>query len=160
MARFMRKGINRWYFVPTISNKTAPTAVEINAGTDLTDAIAEVSGFTFTNTAINVPDMGTAFVKKIPGEDSTEDSSITFYEDKTTNPIRTALAKNTVGYVVIFSTGIADVIPPLAVAAADKCEVWGVVVASNARRYSVDNVAAQYVVAFTTTDPPVEGTVA
>lgn len=150
MARFMRKGITKVYFVPTITNKTAPTAAQVTAGTALTAQIAEISGFTFSNSPIQTPDMATKFVSQIPGEDTTEDSSITFYEDKSSNPIRTALAKDVNGYIVIFSAGTAGASP----AAADKCEVWPVTISSNARKFSAGNEAAQYEVRFATTDEP------
>lgn len=156
MARFMRKGITKVYFCPTIATPTAPTTAEITAGTALTGQVAELNGFTFSNAPIDVPDLSSAFVKKIPGEDTVEDSSIVFYEDKTTNPISTALAKGTVGFVVIFYAGTAGSNP----AAADKCEVWGCIIASNSRRYTAGNEAAQYEVVFTLTDPPVAATVA
>lgn len=156
MARFMRKGITKVYFVPTIATPTAPTAAEITAGTSLTGQIAEINGFTFTNSPIDVPDMSSAFVKKIPGEDSVEDSNMSFYEDKTSNPIRTALAKGTVGYIVIFPAGTAAANP----AVADKAEVWGCIIASSSRQYTAGNEAAQYRVVFTLTDPPVDATIA
>jgi hypothetical protein len=143
MARFMRKGTTRLYMVPTIASAALiPTAAEVNAGTRLDTQVAELSGFTFANNPISTPDMSTSFVSQVPGEDATEDSSMTFYEDKVSNPIRTALAKGTNGYVVIFPAGIAGATP----AAGDKCDVWPVTVASNARQYTADNEAAKYMV--------------
>jgi len=151
MARFMRKGITQFWFVPTIASATlVPTAAEVNAGTRLDTQLAEVAGFTFTNSPINAPDMSSAFVSQIAGEDSTENSSLTFYEDKTTNPISTAQSKGTNGYIVIFKAGLAGATP----AAGDKADVWPVQVASNAPQYTADNEAAKYMVAYTTTAPP------
>jgi hypothetical protein len=152
MGRFMRKGVTKVYFVPTIADTEGPTVAEITAGTPLTTAIAEITGFSFTNNPINTPDMGSSFVSKIPGEDTTDDSTITFYEDKITNPIRTALSKNTAGYIVIFGAGIAGATP----AAADKADVWPVTVSSNSKVYTVDNDAAKYAVGFANTAPPSE----
>lgn len=153
MARFMRKGTTKVRFVPTIAALAAMTTAEATAGTDLTPQTAELNGFTFTNSPIETPDMATAFVSKIPGEDTVEDSSIVFYEDKTTNPIRTALTKNTVGNIVIYYAGTAGLNP----ASTDKYEAWPIIVASNARRYTAGNEAAQYAVMFTNTAAPVEG---
>lgn len=151
MARFMRKGITRVYWVPTIASATlVPTTAEVTAGTRLDTQIAEFNGFSFANNPIQVPDMSTAFVSNIAGEDSVADSSLTFYEDKTSNPIYTLLAKGTNGYVVIFPLGIAGVNP----AAADKADVWPAQVASNARQYTAGNEAAQYVVTFAPTAAP------
>lgn len=151
MSRFMRKGVARVYFVPTIASGTlAPTVAEVTAGTRLDQQAAEINGFTFENNPIQTPDMSTTFVSQIGGEDSTEDSSITFYEDNTTNPIKTALAKGTAGYIVFFFKGLAGASP----AAADKVDVWPVVVTSSARMYTADNEAAKYLVKFAASSPP------
>jgi hypothetical protein len=154
MARFMRKGKSKVYWVLTISNKSAPSTAEITAGTALQASIAEINGFTFQNNPIDVPDMGSAFVSKIMGEDTVEDSNIVFYEDDTATTIPTALAKGTAGHIVIFYKGTAGASP----AASDKCEVWPVTVSSQARLYTTGNEAAQYRVSFANTGEPVAGT--
>lgn len=156
MARFMRKGIARFYWVPTIASLTAPTVAEITAGTELTSQMGEITGFTFANNPIDTPDMANAFVSKIPGEDSVDTSSFRFYEDRTSNPIRTVLAKNSTGYIVIFPAGTAGASPAIA----DKAEVWPVTVASNARAYSAGNEAAAYNVVLSNTAPPKDAVVA
>lgn len=156
MPRFMRKGRTKIFFVPTIASLAAPTAVEVNAGTQVDVQLAEINGFNFANTAIDTPDMATSFVSKIPGEDTVGDSNMSFYELTTTNPISTALAKGSVGYIVIFPGGLAGAIP----AAADKAEVWPTIVASNSKQYTVGNEAAKYQVVFTNTAAPVAATLA
>jgi hypothetical protein len=150
----MRKGITKVYFVATIASLTAPTTAEVTAGTRLDTQLAEINGFEFANNPIDTPDMSAAFVSKIPGEDAVSDSSLVFYEDKTSNPIATALAKNVVGNIVIFYGGTAGVSPALG----DKCEVWPIIVGSNAKKYTTGNEAAQYAVVFTNTAAPVAGT--
>ncbi len=151
MARFMRKGKTRFYYAPTIASAAlVPTTAEITAGTRLDVELNEVNGFTFANSPIQVPDMSTSFVPNIPGEDSVEDSNLTFYEQDTTNTIMTTLAKGVVGYIVIFYKGIAGAAP----AAADKCDVWPIQVASSARQYTADNEAAKYQVVFAPTAVP------
>lgn len=156
MARFMRKGKTKVYWVLTIASLAAPTAAEVNGGTPLHTDLSEINGFTFQNNPIDVPDMSTAFVKKIMGEDTVEDSNLVFYEDDTATTITTALAKGTAGNVVFFYKGTAGASP----AAADKCETWPSTVASNARQYSVGNEAATFRVSFANTAAPVAGTVA
>ncbi len=146
----MRKGRTKIWWVLTIATPTAPTAAEVNAGTRIDTALAEINGFTFANTPIETPDMATTFVSKIPGEDTVGDSNMTFYEDTTTNPISTALAKGAIGNVVIFYVGTAGASP----AAADKAEVWPSIVASNAKQYTTSNEAAKYMVTFTNTAAP------
>ncbi len=154
MARFMRKGKTKVFWVLTIATPASPTAAEVNGGTNLTPSIAEINGFTFSNNPIDVPDMASAFVSKIMGEDTVEDSSIVFYEDDTTTTIQTALAKGTAGNIVIFYKGTTGANP----AAADKAEVWACTVASNARLYTTANEAAQFRVGFANTSAPVSAT--
>src|SRR5262252_3737665 len=151
MVRFMQKGITRFYFVPTIASTTlTTTTAEVTAGTRLDTQLGEVSGFAFANNPITTPDMSSTFIPNIPGEEKADDSSLKFYEDKTTNPIRTALAKGTVGFVCIFATGVAGAAPAIA----DKCDVWPIQIASNVRGYSAGNEASMYTVSFAMTAVP------
>lgn len=155
MARFMRKGVTKVYWAVTLASPSAPTVANMVAAVVLHTQLSELNGFNFTNTPIDTPDMASAFVSKIPGEDTVGDSSMVFYEDTLTNPIKTALAKNTVGFVVLFPTGLAGSTPAIA----DKTDVWPAIVASNSRRYSAGNESALYEVVFTCTAPNVEGAV-
>lgn len=149
--RFMRKGTTRFYYVPTIASASlVPTAAEVNAGVRLDPEIAEVQGFSFENQTIRTPDMASAFVSQIAGEDSTEDSSLTFYQRKGTDALRAAQSKGTVGYIVIFYSGVAGATP----AAGDKADVWPINIASNSKMYTADNEAAKYRVRYVLTDPP------
>lgn len=151
MARFVQKGNTKVWWVPTIASALlVPTTAEVTAGTDLTPQVSDMAGFTFSNNPIDTPDMSQALITKIPGEDAIDDSSFTFYEDKTTNPIKTLLAKGTNGYVVIFGTGIAGAAP----AAADKADVWPAQVSSNARQYNAGNEASKYLVKLAPTKAP------
>lgn len=151
MARYMQKGTTKLYFVPTIASATlAPTAAEVNAGTNMTPQINEITGFSFANDTIETRDMSSTFVSNIPGEDAAEDSSLVFYEDKTSNPIKTAVAKGTTGYVCIFFKGTAGASP----AAGDVCDVWPVQVAANVRQYTAANEAAMWRAEFAVTATP------
>lgn len=153
MARFMRKGITRFYLVTTIaSGSLVPTAAEVNAGTRLDTQLAEINGLSFENNPIEVPDMASAFVAQIGGEDKAADTSLTFYEDKVSNPIKTAQPKGYVGFIVVFYSGIAGGTP----AAGDKCDVWPTTVTSNSRQYTAGNEAAKYMVKYAMTAPPGE----
>jgi hypothetical protein len=159
MPRFMRKGRTKVFFIPAAAAPAALTVAEITAGDELTPELAEMNGFTFSNSPIMVPDMDNAYTSQIGGEDTAAESSLTFYEKTggdAANPIRVALAKDTPGFVVIVPEGLAGATP----AAGDDYEIWPAVVTSNARTYTVANEAAQYAVSFSITSPPSEGTVA
>lgn len=153
MARFNRKGTTKILFLETIAAPTMiPTSTELTAGTDYTDQINAIEGFSISNTPIETPDMASTFVSKIDGDDSAEDSSLTFYEDDTLADIETDLAKGTAGFVVILSKGNT---------AGDKgMDVYPVKVASNSKAYTTDNEAAKITVQFVITDrPALNGTV-
>lgn len=150
-VRFLRRGVTKVFFVPTIASPAAPTATEVNAGTNLTATVADIAGFTYTNQAIATPDLGDNFDAKVPGVDSTQDSTLHIYEKRTTNTGRTTLAKGTAGYFVILFAGTAGATP----AAADKCDVWPVISAGTPRDYSMTE-AAKWHVALTVTGRPNE----
>lgn len=147
MARFNRKTLTRIMFLPTVaSTALLPTRAEITGGTDYTDQINAVDGWSIENQPIETPDMGSTFVSKIDGDDSAADSSLTFYEDSTADDIESDLAKGTSGYMAIFSKGD--------VAAAKGLDVFPVKVASCSKAYTADNEAAQITVQFVITDRP------
>lgn len=151
MARFSQRGITRVYYVPTIASATlVPTTAEVTAGTRLDTQLTEVNGFAFKNNPIQTPVISDSYTAQVPGEDTSDASSFKFWEDKTTNPISTVLAKNVNGYIVFFRRGIAGGAP----AAGDKCDVWPITVAGNNPAYSAGNEASSYMVDFALTLPP------
>lgn len=150
MSRYFRRGTTKIYYAPSIANLDAPTVAELAAGTELGCEVADIAGFAFKNSPIDVPDMCSTFVKNIPGEDKADASSMTFYEDDASNPIKSLLAKAVEGFVVFFPYGVTGGSP----AAGDDCEVWPISVASNTREWKAGNEAAKFMVEFTITDVP------
>src|SRR5262245_55724782 len=104
-VRYVPEGTRKVYFVATIATYTAPTRAELNAGTDLSDEIAEMSGFTVTSDQAEVPDMASRFTGKIPGRITADDSSIRFYASSNSNDVRSVLPRDTAGYVVCLWEG-------------------------------------------------------
>lgn len=147
MPRFSRRGKSKIHFVPTIADPSAPTRIEIDAGTHLTPEIAAVAGFSFSNSPIPTPDLDTTFTTTIPGEDTAADSSLTFYDDDTTggSTIRTAMVKGTTGYIVLMPVG--DV-------ASERCEVWPVESTGVADEWTAGNDPARFTVSFGITAVP------
>lgn len=147
MAKYFRRsdGQTFWAFVPAISNPAAPTSAEINAGTNLTLRICDISGFTYKNKPIETPDLASAFVSTIPGEDQADDSELTFYDDSASMALWTALAKGTGGYMVI---------SPYAKATASKCRVWQVVSTGPNDELKLDATAAKFMVGFSVASRP------
>lgn len=153
MPRFMRKGITKAKYIPTIAAYATtgiPTTAEATAGTNLHTDLAEINGFAFSNQTIPTPDMASDFVSNIPGENTTDDSNMVFWEDKTSNPIKTALAKGVTGYIGIYYAGWAGA----NAASGDKLDIWPIIVAANNRTYTAANEGAQYRVDFATNGLP------
>lgn len=136
-VRFIRRGVSKVYWVPTIANINAPTATEVNAGTNLTPQLAELSGFSYTNQPVAAGDWGDNFDPKVVGLDQAADSTVQIYEKRVTNNLRSVLAKGTAGNLVIFFAGLAGTTP----AAGDKCDVWPCTSAGTPRDYTAADAA-------------------
>jgi hypothetical protein len=94
------------YWLTTIASyATAVTRAEINAGIDLTNEIASITGLTVTSASTETPDLSTRFTAKIPGRITADDSSISFYASSTSADVRTVLPRDTVGYIVHLPEG-------------------------------------------------------
>ncbi len=104
--RYIPPGTRKVYWLTTIASyATAVTRAEINAGTDLTNEIAEMSGFSVTSASTETPDLSTRFTAKIPGRITADDSSISFYASSTSADVRTVLPRDTAGFVIILPEG-------------------------------------------------------
>lgn len=116
--RYFAVEISKAYFLPAIADAATgiPTRAEITAGTDLTDEIADLSGWQQTSGSIAIPDFGHRFVGSIPGRKSVADSTITFHADLAGVDIRSVLAEDQTGFVVFADGGdvptyLADAFP-------------------------------------------------
>lgn len=135
MARFFRRGVSRVYF-------NATSAI---GGTELTNSIAEIAGFQLSNSPIATPDLQSTFTKTIIGEDTTDTSTITFYDDDTASAIRTALAKGNAGFIMLV---------PYGVGTGKRYESWPVRSTGVNDEWTVGNDPARFVVGFAVTDVP------
>jgi hypothetical protein len=105
-VRYIPPGTRRIYWLTTIASyATAVTRAEINAGIELTNEIASMSGFTVTSDSTETPDLSGRFVSKIPGRIKADDSSMSFYASSTSADVRTVLPRDTAGYVIILPEG-------------------------------------------------------
>jgi hypothetical protein len=150
MGKFFRRGVTKVRFLPAVANSSAPTAPEIAAGTDITPALAGMSGFQLSNAPIAVPNMQDVFTPQIPGEDTVADSSLEINDDNASSTIRTALAKGTSGFVLL---------QPYGATSAKRCEVWPVTVTGFNDVYSVDNTPAKSMAGFAVTATPTQNAV-
>ena len=104
-TRYIPPSVRKFYFVPTIATQASPTRAELNAGTDLSDEIAEVSGFTVTSAAVEVPDLSSRFTAKIPGRITADDSSVRCYASSNSNDVRSVLPRDTAGFILALWEG-------------------------------------------------------
>lgn len=146
MARFLRRGKARVYFLPSVAGAN-PTTLEIDAGTNLTARIADMAGWQLESAPIATPDMGSRFESSIPGGQSVAASSLTFYADDaaSADSIKTALKVDTAGFIYIQHAGpgvgrTADLFPSR--------------VSAVGNEYSTGNDPARFAVNFAITAPP------
>lgn len=144
MARFFRRGLSQLFYLPAwaVAN---PTTLEIGAGTELTDSVQGITGFQFQNTPIATPDLGSTFTSTIGGEDTTQNPSITFYDDAASTTIRAALAKGTAGFLAFMPYG--DV-------TTKRVERWPIISTGVNDAWSTGNEAAMFTVSFAITSVP------
>ena len=149
MSRYFRRGKTRLWFLPTIAAGTGiPTTTEIIAGTELTGAINNIKGFSFVAELIDTPDMASPFTSRIPGADKVDDSNMMIYLDDSANPLRTLLAQDVSGYIVIndFKTGVPAI--------ADKVDVWKTRITGTAKQYDMASNPALWSPDFAILAPP------
>ncbi len=154
-ARYYHVGTTTVYWLLAVANpQAAPTRLEINAGTDLSRVtgggdsgdIAAMAGWTTTSANVGTPDIRSRFVGSVPGRITAEDSSITFYLDPAGQDVRTVLARDDTGFVLVCwggdATGrLADLFP---------------VRVSNIPKSFGDDQAVQTTVGFAITRAPTE----
>jgi hypothetical protein len=104
-TRYARFGVTRVVYAPACANIASPTRAEINAGTDLSNEVSEISGFQVTSNFIDTPDLGTSFTAKVAGRTSADDSSITMYASVNSVDVRTLLPRGTTGFLMWFDEG-------------------------------------------------------
>ncbi|MEU8278244.1 hypothetical protein ACFYOK_37245 [Microbispora bryophytorum] len=146
-TRYFNPETSKLYWVPAIADKTAPTRSELNAGTDVSRAVADVNGWMVSSEMIDVPDMGSRFISKIPGRISANDSSVTYYMDRAGIDAREVMPRDAEGYVVWLDGG--DV-------AGRKCDVFPVTVSSHGKSRSAGAEPARLTIAYAITSEPAE----
>jgi hypothetical protein len=103
--RYISPEVAKTYFVPTIADLTAPTRLEIDAGTDLTAEIAAMTGWEVSADRVAVPDLGTRFTGRISGRVNPGDAQIVFYASQDTADVRDLLARGDAGHIWIGDGG-------------------------------------------------------
>jgi hypothetical protein len=108
ITRYYAVGVTEVLFCATIANTAAPTFAELDAGTDISDEVADWSGWSVSTNFIDTPTLGTRFTAQLPGRISAESSSITVYADRLSVDLRDLMPRDTTGYIVIADGGLAS----------------------------------------------------
>lgn len=146
-SRFFRPGVTKCYWVPTIANISAPTRAELNAGTDISKDIADISGWMVSGQKIDTPDLNSRFVSNIPGLTSADESAITTYAGDTGSDARSLMPRDASGNIVWLDGG--DV-------AGRKMDVFPVRVLSVGKVRSMGSEAARLTFQYAITSEPAE----
>lgn len=154
--RYTPDEIIQFLWCPTITNKSAPTAAQIAAGTDFTGIIQAAPEMTFAATSIESPDYGSRFTKKFEGRYSVEDLTFVLYKgDAVADP------EEVFGALMIQGAdGFLVRIHPVNQAkgskiAGGKAEVWPVSVLVSSVNNPPPGEQVKRTVTFTVTDTPV-----
>jgi hypothetical protein len=145
-TRYVRYGLTRVVYALTVSNYLSPTRGEINAGTDLSNEVSEISGFQVTAEFVDAPDLATSFTSKIPGRTTADDSSITMYASSNSVDVRTLLFRGVTGYLMWFDEGDTP---------GRKYDIYPITVGSQAKDRSLDD-PARIVISVAITRVPAE----
>jgi hypothetical protein len=146
-SRFFRPGITKVSWIVSIANIASPTRLELNAGSDLSKDVADISGWMVSGQKIDTPDLNSRFVSNIPGLTSADESAITFYAGETGADVRTLMPRDTAGYIVWLDGG--DV-------AGRKMDVFPVRVLSVGKVRSMGAEAARLTIQYAVTSEPAE----
>jgi len=115
-TRYYAPLVTKIWFLPAIAAATlAATRLELTAGTDLSDEVADIAGWTVTGEDVPTPGLN-PFTGNVPGRTSVDASSITFYADELGVDVRGVLTPGLSGFIVIadagdVATGVMDVFP-------------------------------------------------
>jgi hypothetical protein len=146
-SRFFRPGITKCYWVVSIANISAPTRLELNAGSDLSKDILDISGWMVSGQAIATPDLNSRFVGNIPGLTQADESSISFYQGVNGTDVRSLMPRDTNGHIIWLDGG--DV-------AGRKMDVFPVRVLSLGNPRTMGAEAARLVIQYSVTTEPAE----
>ncbi|NCT90254.1 hypothetical protein GXB85_04705 [Cellulomonas sp. APG4] len=144
--RFFAPEISVVTFVPTIASAAlAYTRIELDAGTNLTQEIADLSGWQLTGGEIPTPDLGSRFTSSIPGRQTADASSLTFYADLAGDDVRTVLTQGLNGFMIFMDGGDVPTQPS---------DVFPCRVNTVGKVRSVGDAAHQLTIGFTITRKP------
>jgi hypothetical protein len=146
-TRYIHPGVTRVVFTSTVSNINAPSRAEINAGTDLSNEVAEADGWEVSSNNVDAPDLGRVFTAKVIGRTSAGDPTLSMYASTNGADVRGLLPRGTAGFMLLMWGG--DV-------TGNKMDVYPVRVSANPKPLGTTDDPARVGVAFAVTSQPAE----
>lgn len=153
-TRFIPSNYSKVLILPAVSSLAAPTRSEINAGTILcspgnttVNGLIAINGLETQPNDIAGPDANSLEDKMYKGRKTLPTATLEFWDNSTgTSSIRTALAEDTTGYLVIMKYGDVE---------ARRCETWpGRVSNVTDSQITNANELARFVVSWVVTGSP------
>lgn len=127
MAKYAPPGVSEVAFTQTVSDYTAITAAEANAGTDLTAFIRTLPTIPRTANLVDVATLDSKFEKRQVGTRGGDVISLEILRDDGTDTAYTTLVEDTAGYLIVARKGLATA---GTFATSDVVDVFPVTVAS------------------------------
>lgn len=127
MVRVLGAGVYELFYVAAVTDATAPSVAELNAGIDLTGFLIDGTLDTpLEGSIVDESDVSSDFNKTGPGTYGGDALAAEFYRDNTTDTAWTTLARAVRGYMAITRFGRAGT----AWASGDTLELWPITVIS------------------------------
>jgi hypothetical protein len=105
-TRYFLPGTTDIVIVPTIAAlATGCTRIELNAGTEVANEVASISGWQITSESVATPDLGRRFVSQVTGRLTAANSTLQFYADRAGADIRDLLTLDLETHVVFLDGG-------------------------------------------------------
>lgn len=99
-APYFQVAQTHWLLVPTIVDITAPTLVELQAGTDITNDVVALTGFTKTANILTVDRASDLVSDTLPGRSAWDASSLTLVADKDGTDLRGSFTEGASTHIV------------------------------------------------------------
>jgi len=148
-TRFCDQAVTRIYYLPVIAAATRiPTRVEMNAGTNLTGEVNDLSGWVIESEVFDTQPMGSAFKTEGVGSLSASNCSLTLYTSKNGIDVRSLLPRGATGFIMFCDGGDS---------LANKAEVFPVKVAATGVLRTTGGDASKVRVVFAVTAAPAQG---
>lgn len=147
-GKFFRPGVSKIYICPAVAGSN-PTTPELNAGTDITPDLADVNNISVKSNLVDTPDFASNFTTKVVGADQIGDPELVYWDRDNATTNRTALAKGTVGVLVLMPYGRVS---------GKRCELYAVTSAGVNDQWD-HNTPAQFSATLAVTAPPSQSAV-